>query len=809
MISQVLSYWLVIQALGLAGLPATCWLLRSLPDQGYGVSKPLALLLLGWAAWFLAMLGLVPFGAPLLLLLVAALALGGWWLQGRVALTLLRQQWRLVLGYEVLFLAGLLFVAWMRGYQPDPWGTERAMDYAFFNTIRQGGSFPPQDPWLAGYSINYYYLGYLLMATVAMLSGLTPAVAYNLSLALLFALAAVGVASAVLNMAGLARLQTSGEQRWRPGLLAWGCALLAVVGVLLAGNLSGAAQVIAGSERVVALDGRQLLTAVGQGLGGAATVTLPYSTPPIQDPAEWGEIRYWQRNDAVANFNWWWPSRALWDDLPDEQGLLTRRYVITEFPFFSFWLGDMHPHVMSLPFTLLALTLALATLARPALPAYTASRAGMLELVLSSVVLGSLYVINSWDLPTYLLLFAGSLLVLHLRLLPGQPLPWRAYGGRLLAVAVASFALFLPFHLTFRSLVGGKEPLLPLPIIGRLTSILGFFGGDKTNLSYFVVIFGLFLLPLLAFVLAQRGPTSPTASLGIAVDSRRLPSAGPLVIVGAFVVGLLVGFPLLALLPLGCYAVWQAVRSETTGVSFGLLVAALGCFVCFGTELVYIRDVFEGMQPRFNTIFKFYYQTWLLWGTLSGFALWWLLRRASRLLGIGVALLTLAVLAAALVYPVLTAGKLPQEGQWRGLAGITPREESAEGLAAVAWLRANAASGAVVLEAVGGQYSAYAGVSAATGLPTVLGWPGHESQWRGGDPEALAQLGPREQDVRAIYTATDAEIARRLLRLYDVDYIFLGDLERSTYSIADDALLVSLSEPVFSNGSTIILKVRP
>ena len=37
----------------------------------------------------------------------------------------------------------------------------------------------------------------------------------------------------------------------------------------------------------------------------------------------------------------------------------------------------------------------------------------------------------------------------------------------------------------------------------------------------------------------------------------------------------------------------------------------------------------------------------------------------------------------------------------------------------------------------------------------MLGWPGHEDQWRGGDPSVRAQIGPRRDDVAAIYSGAD------------------------------------------------------
>src|SRR6266540_1660840 len=221
MTTQIFIWWLVAQALGLAGMPLAHFVFRALPDRGYAFAKPLGLLLTGYLAWLIAMLGLAPFGAPLLVL--SALAVGGIGLfttrrttnddtHHTARFSILNAQfsiprnWRMILGYEALFVLALVFLASLRSRDfdgfigPNPWGTERPMDYALFNAIFRSASFPPHDPWLAGYSINYYYFGYLLMAVMALLSGLDPAVAYNLSLALIFALTAVGIAGILFNL---------------------------------------------------------------------------------------------------------------------------------------------------------------------------------------------------------------------------------------------------------------------------------------------------------------------------------------------------------------------------------------------------------------------------------------------------------------------------------------------------------------------------------------------------------------------------------------------------------------------------------
>src|SRR5207244_193807 len=62
-------------------------------------------------------------------------------------------------------------------------------------------------------------------------------------------------------------------------------------------------------------------------------------------PDRW---RYW----------WWWRSSRVIRDR-SVAGIPVDVQPIDEFPFFSFLLGDMHPHVLALPFVMLALGLAL------------------------------------------------------------------------------------------------------------------------------------------------------------------------------------------------------------------------------------------------------------------------------------------------------------------------------------------------------------------------------------------------------------------------------------------------------------------
>ena len=225
-----------------------------------------------------------------------------------------------------------------------------------------------------------------------------------------------------------------------------------------------------------------------------------------------------------------------------------------------------------------------------------------------------------------------------------------------------------------------------------------------------------------------------------------------------------------------------------------------------GPELLYIRDEFDDSALyRMNTVFKLYYQAWLLLGLGAiGACAWWRAWLPRRWMRLGFGLLGVVVVLGAAVYPV--AGTYARKGGFSAaptLDGLGWLRDRAPGdVGAIEWLNDHAPDGAVVLEAVGDDYSAFghARISTFTGLPTVLGWPGHERQW-GHD------VGDRAAEVEAAYAATTAAAAEPLLARYGVRYVVVGPLERADYGDDGVAKWDELGRRVFDADGTIVWEV--
>ena len=98
--------------------------------------------------------------------------------------------------------------------------------------------------------------------------------------------------------------------------------------------------------------------------------------------------------------------------------------------------------------------------------------------------------------------------------------------------------------------------------------------------------------------------------------------------------------------------------------------------------------------------------------------------------------------------------------------------------------------------------SEFALISTYSGLPTILGWPGHESQWRG----TYNGLQQRMDDIQHLYETNSWEEAQAILFKYAIHYVYLGTQEHSTYRVTALKFEQHLTS-VFSQGKVTIYGV--
>jgi uncharacterized membrane protein len=163
----------------------------------------------------------------------------------------------------------------------------------------------------------------------------------------------------------------------------------------------------------------------------------------------------------------------------------------------------------------------------------------------------------------------------------------------------------------------------------------------------------------------------------------------------------------------------------------------------------------------------------------------------------------------------------PTDHKIRGLDGIAWLGDSAPGdLAAIRWIRDNVHGPQGVAEAAFtyeyNMQGMHGRVSAYTGQPTIVAWHGHEVQWRGGQPDVLASLGPRESDQDELYATTDVKRAREILQKYGIHYVFVGTIEKGEqgrasgdqgawkYSPQALAKFGQFMQPVFNSGGATV-----
>ncbi len=480
--------------LGLAVWPFGFRLFRWLPDRGYTLIKPLGLLLVSYFVWLSASLHILP-NVPATIVLIALLVAVMGWLpalrqrhdpQGFFAQLRpwLRERRSLIIAYEALFFFAFAGWALLRAYNPEVVTGEKIMAYSFINAIQRSTWFPPHDPWLSGFTLPYYYFGHWMIALLSEISSIKVGAIIPLSNALWFGLTTATAFGVVANL-----VSASSRSAKRAALF---FGVLGAIMLTVMGNWEAPLEVLRAADTGSApfwawLDVRDLNENYPQPEAGQPRWPPPY-----------------------APLGWWWrASRVLHDYTPDtispQMSLVTGKPVdaeanasdvIDEFPQFTFLLGDAHAHLLNLPFALLVIGLALNI--------YLASTRGAAGSLLKDLPLWPLYplaigalgFLNSWDFPTYLLVWlamwaAGRWQARTLR-------PWQLLRDAFIVVAL-SIVYYLPYYTNFRPPIGGVWPNL-------------FFG---TRAAQFLIMFGPFVVCGLLY------------GAKLAVDSIRSGAAAP------------------------------------------------------------------------------------------------------------------------------------------------------------------------------------------------------------------------------------------------------------------------------------------
>jgi uncharacterized membrane protein len=235
-----------------------------------------------------------------------------------------------------------------------------------------------------------------------------------------------------------------------------------------------------------------------------------------------------------------------------------------------------------------------------------------------------------------------------------------------------------------------------------------------------------------------------------------------------------------------------------------LLLTIAGAAMALVPEYVYLKDVFG---VRLNTIFKFYFQAWVLWAVGGAAAVYGMLiseqRLQSPIRGLYIAGLAL-VIGLGLVYPALAipdrVTEFPEAPTLDGTAYLA--QERPDDYAAVQWLNQHVDGAPVILETPGGAYQYEGRVSVQTGLPTLMGWAGHEHQWRGNTVEQNKRLPAFEE----LCSTTDLQRTLTLLDEYDISYVYVGPLERTKCPASGLAKFDRLLETVYDRDGVKIYK---
>lgn len=431
--SNVLVWWLMLLLLGMLFQPVSIILFRRFHDNGWNFSKVIGLALSAWLVWYITSTHLFRFTKPFCFIIISVLFVLNICIfrlyekYGRVKINLSEvytfKKIRSMINAEAFFFC--VFVVWcyLKGYNPSAYGTEKFMDYGFLTAILKSDYMPPKDMWLAGNSINYYYVGQYICAFLIRITGVGAGYGYNLSMMMLATFGMVLPYSIAYN---LFRLFIK-DRREEESISEYSSRQLPVY----AGIVAGLSVSIAGNMHF-----------------------------PIY---KWILPKLNRMNGRTDDSSYWFANATRYigynPDVDDK--------TIHEFPSYSFVLGDLHAHVINIMFVLTVIAILLAWVIEKAprmknrenvnlkIDKSVIREAFSPWLIACMMFVGLFHMTNYWDFPIYFVVCGAIVLFVNLIMYRYSLKSVAVTAVQALAFVIVGMIVALPFTLSFDSISTG------------------------------------------------------------------------------------------------------------------------------------------------------------------------------------------------------------------------------------------------------------------------------------------------------------------------------------------------------------------
>lgn len=725
----VIDWWFTVLALGFVFLPLSFLVFNQFTDMGWMFSKVIGIAVSGWLVWYLSSLKILKFTRPGCFIVLGICILGNavilYFNRSRLKKTFKPATLSHILIAEGIFLTLFVFWMYLKGFNPKAYGsTEKMMDFGFMQAMFKSEYMPPEDLWLAGEKLNYYYVGQFMATYLSKLCGCGVEYGYNFMLMMTAAMGFSLPASIIYNVAN--DYLNDSEKANVPVFRVFPviAAGLAGIAVSFAGNMHYVvyAKIVPWFRTMLGLDK----------LAETAGYTFP---------------------------GYWFPNATRYIGYNPE----TEDKTIHEFPLYSFVLGDLHAHVINIIFVLTVVATLYAFLQYRKKRMDASRLLGVSDIrdekkvfgipcfyeeifnpciIMTGFFIGLFHTTNFWDFPIYFVVAGAVILFSNCIIYNFSWNTLKLTAFHAAVVLIVAKLSCLPFTLNFKQIA---------------TKIM--LCENRTPLYQLAILWGLPITIVLVYLGTLIRNQKEEKLHGSESISRVGKKNGLYRFIGNLEI------PDLFVITIGLCAI-------------GLILIP---------EIIYVKDIYSGSYKRANTMFKLTYQSFIMFGMAMGFVIAKLMLFAKKKKRRNFAIVTCILLLWTVGYfgnsTKAWFGNWLSAEKYIGLdSGQYLKDINKDDYAATNWINNNIERRPVMLEVNGDSYTDYCRVSVRTGLPTVLGWRTHEWLWQSdGSAEMPEIIQTRSEDIEKIYTSSDTVLVEKLIKQYNIEYIYVGSLEREKY----------------------------